>query len=307
VYSIFTRRKTFTGWLLLGTLAICITAIWAAIDSTAPQAGPPTIHLQPLPIPLPSKLAIPRYDPGPSRFRNGETLVYEASWIGIPAAEARIVLLNDGGARDSWTGKLWLRSSPAVDLLYRMRDYVSEDFSGDNLRPHAMYILQHEKKRRDEWLIRFDDREHLVTSSKKNAEGRIWVRKFSGGEPWGPFSGAMLALSLPLTTGESYTFDVFSGGNRYVLAFNVQRRESITTPLGTFRALRIIPSVVWLSESKFRHQVSEMVVWITDDERHLPLRIEAAVFIGSIRIDLVQVRNAVGPAIAAASERTPTN
>jgi hypothetical protein len=250
---------------------------------------------------LPSDLPIPHYNPGRQPFRSGETLIYQASWVGIPAAEARIVLLNNGANGRSWTGKLWLRSSTAVDVLYRMRDYVYEDFNGNDLRPRDMHILQHEKQRRDEWSVRFDDREHLVTSAKRNAQGRTWVREFSGGEPWGPFSGAMLALSLPLNVGETYTFDVFSGGNRYVLAFNVDRREPISTSLGTFRALRIIPSVVWLSEGKFRDQVSQIVLWVSDDERHLPLRIEAAAFVGSIRVDLAKVVNAPPPHVVEAA------
>jgi hypothetical protein len=127
------------------------------------------------------------------------------------------------------------------------------------------------------------------------------VREFSGGEPWGPFSGAMLALSLPLAVGETYTFDVFSGGNRYVFAFTVDKQESLRTSLGTLRALRIMPSIVWLSEGKFRNQVSKTVLWVTDDERHLPLRIEAAAFVGSIRVDLAQVLNAPPPTFASAA------
>jgi uncharacterized protein DUF3108 len=305
VYSIRIKWKTFVGRFLLVCLATCCTAIGAAsVELPSRQAAPPRPNVDPPPIPLPSDLAVPRYSPGPPPFRSGETLVYEASWIGIPAAEARIVLLKNDAASRSWTGKLWLRSSTAVDVLYRMRDYVSEDFDRDDLRPREMQILQHEKQRRDEWSVRFDDREHLVTSAKRNAQGRTWVRKFSGGEPWGPFSGAMLALSLPLTVGETYTFDVFSGGNRYVLAFNVNKRESITTSLGTMRALRIIPSVVWLSEGKFLNQVTRMVVWVSDDEQHLPLRIEATAFVGTIRVDLVQVRNSPRPTVAVAPART---
>jgi len=301
------KWKTFAGRLLLTGLAICCTAIGAAsIELQSREAARRPSLRKPVPIPLPSDLAIPHYDPGPPPFRSGETLIYEASWMGIPAAEARIILLNNGARRGSWTGKLWLHSSTAVDLLYRMRDYVYEDFNRDNLRPRELHILQHEKKRRDEWSIRFDDRERLVTSEKKNAQGRTWVREFSGGEPWGPFSGAMLALSLPLTVGETYTFDVFSGGNRYVLAFTVDRHESITTPLGTLRALRILPSVVWLSEGKFLSQVSKTVLWITDDERHLPLRIEAAAFVGSIQVDLAQVLNAPRPTVAAVEPPSPT-
>jgi len=306
VYSIRIKWKTLAGRLLLICLAIYGMAIAAAsleLPSREVVAPHPSLRRS-TPIPLPSDLAIPRYFPGPPPLRSGETLVYEASWIGIPAAEARIVLLKNLRDGHSWTGKLWLRSSTAVDVLYRMRDYVYEDFNRDNLRPRDLHILQHEKRRRDEWAVRFDDREHLVTSAKRNAQGRTWVREFSGGEPWGPFSGAMLALSLPLTVGETYTFDVFSGGNRYVIAFNVERRESITTSLGTTPALRIRPAVVWLSEGKFLNQVSKMVVWVADDEQHLPLRIEAAAFVGSIRIDLVRVLNAPHPKTAEATQRT---
>jgi hypothetical protein len=302
VYSIRIKWKTFVEHLLLIGLAICCSAVGAvSVELPSPQAS---LH-PPVPIPLPPDLAIPHYDPGPPPFRSGETLVYEASWVGIPAAEARIELLNNGAASRSWTGKLWLRTSTAVDVLYRMRDYVWEDFNRDDLRPREMHILQHEKKRRDEWSIRFDDHEHLVTSARRNAQGRTWLREFSGGEPWGPFSGAMVALSLPLMVGQTYTFDVFSGGNRYVLAFTVDKHESVTTPLGTWRALRIIPSVVWLSQGKFLNQVSKTVLWVTDDERHLPLRIEAAAYIGSIRVDLAQVLDPPGPTPAAAVQRNP--
>jgi hypothetical protein len=254
------------------------------------------------PLPLPPDLPIPHYNPGPPPFRNGETLVYAASWMGIPAAQATIIVARDRAQPSAWSGRLWINTSRAVDVLYRMRDYVDESFSRDSLRPAAMHILQHEKQRRDVWSVTFDDDAHVVTSEKKNAEGRTWIRKFSGGQPWGPFSGAMLALSLPLTVGETYTFDVFSGGNRYVVAFDVQKRESIETPLGTFRALRIVPTVLWLSQGKFRNQVSETVVWVSDDASHLPLRVEAASYIGSIRIDLAQVQH--GPTMKPAPPQT---
>ncbi|MGH7840040.1 MAG: DUF3108 domain-containing protein, partial [Candidatus Binataceae bacterium] len=155
-----------------------------------------------------------------------------------------------------------------------------------------LYIVQHEKSRLDFWRATFDDSAHLVTAVKTNRAGRTWIRRFSGGEPWGPFSGAMMALAQPLTPGATYTVDVFSGGNRYVFAFAVLKREQITTALGSFAALRIEPSAVWLSENSFRSQTSSMTVWVTDDARHLPLRIESAVFFGTVRADLTQILQA---------------
>jgi hypothetical protein len=296
------------GELLLIILAIaCCASIAESIAAESPRAAAPGRSLErQASIQLPSNLVIPHYSPGPAPFHSGDTLIYRASWLGVPAAEARVVLLNNGADDRSWTGRLWLRSSTAVDVLYRMRDYVSEDFNDADLRPRQMHISQHEKKRRDEWSVRFDDQQHLVTSTRKNAQGRTWLREFRGGEPWGPFSGAMVALSLPLKVGETYTFDVFSGGNRYVFAFTVDKRELLSTPLGMLPALRIIPSVVWLSQGKFRSQVSQTMVWVRDDERHLPLRIEADAFIGTIRVDLVQVSGGAGGVVGDASfKRTP--
>jgi hypothetical protein len=287
--------------------ALCLPAP-ARSGSATPSADPvlrsmPAKRAKPLPqrtpgpIPLPTALKIPRYEAGPPPFNNGETLVYDAAWAGIPAAEARITVTHNRLYPQSWTGQMWINTSKVADPLYRMRDYIREDFGRESLRPDEMYILQHEKKRLDEWRVKFDEENHLVVSVKKNRAGRIWTRRFSGGDPWGPFSGAMMALSQPLTVGQTYTFDVFSGGNRYVFSFAVQQREQITTALGTFNTLRIEPSVLWLSEGSFRSQARDTTIWVTDDARHLPVRIESAVFIGTVRADLTQIVNAAVPTL----------
>jgi Protein of unknown function (DUF3108) len=302
----FWRRQAFAASLILLLSGSGSTdTIPPHADDPASMATPrppskPRHHpLHPLdPIPLPTDLNVPRYTPGPSTFREGETLVYDVSWVGIPAAEAQISLDYSKARPQMWTGQMWITTSSGADLLYRMRDYFRENFQRDSLQPDDMYILQHEKQRRDEWRVAFDHNARLVTAVKRNSHGRTWIKHFSGGDPNGPFSAAMLALSQPLKVGETYTLDVFSGGNRYVFQFKVVTREQITTTLGTFDTIRIEPSVLWLSEGSFRSQASETTVWVTDDSRHLPIRISCAVFIGNVTADLVKVLN--GPAIASA-------
>lgn len=250
----------------------------------------------PKPIALPASVTIPRYPQGPEPFRDGETLVYDASWEGIPAAEARVTIVHNRAHPDWWTGQMWINSSKVVDPLYRMRDYFREDFGFASWLPNSVQVLQHEKSRQDRWVASFNPDRTLITAVRTNKQGRTWIRSFSGGAPWGPFSGAMIALSQPLTVGKSYTFDVFSGGNRYVFSFDVMGRERITTGLGTFTVLKIQPSVLWLSEGSFRNQASTMTIWVTDDPRHLPIRIESAVFIGAVRADLTQASMLPAPA-----------
>src|SRR2546428_8274079 len=105
-----------------------------------PKRRPHPMHPQG-PLPLPVDLKIPSYTPGPLPFRSGETLVYDPSWVGIPAGETRITLNQNKAHPEWWTGQMWITSSKPVDLLYRMRDYISEDFSRDSLLPNDIYIL----------------------------------------------------------------------------------------------------------------------------------------------------------------------
>lgn len=243
----------------------------------------------PTPLPLPANLKIPSYPPGPPTFHDGETLFYDATWLGAPAASARVIVSRNRLHPEWWRGEMWITSSSIVDLVYRMRDYFREDFARDSYRPDNIYIQQHEKKRFDEWHTTFDHQDSLVTAIKRNRDGKTTERLFSGGDPLGPFSGAMMALSQPLKTGDDLTFDVFSGGNRYVFAFNVVGRERITTALGTFDTLKIEPSVLWLSQGNFRSQARETIIWVTDDGRHLPVRLAADVYFGYIYVDLVKI------------------
>jgi uncharacterized protein DUF3108 len=309
------RSAPAFGSLLL-TAALTLTAavslasndnITQSLNATSPSAAGPKAsrpRAMPTPLPLPTNLAIPRYVRGTEPFSDGQVLVYEASWEGIPAGEARIRMAHSNPHPGWWTGEMWITSSALVDKLYRMRDYFREDFALTSWQPVEIDILQHEKQRKDHWVATFDRPHQLVTTIKTNKAGRTSIRRFSGGDPWGPFSGAMMALSQPLTPGRNYTFDIFSGGNRYVFTFAVQGRELITTGLGAFNALRIEPAVLWLSDGSFRSQAHATTLWVTDDARHLPLRIESAVFIGSVVVDLTNVLG--GPGMASqSSAHTP--
>jgi len=286
----------------LGT--ICFALAVAALCAYGQQPHQRTLMLSPAhprgptpaPIPLPGNLHIPTYRPGPIPFRDGETLLYRASWLGVPAADARIQITRNKHNPQWWTGIMWLNTSAVVDIVYQMRDVFRENFDYTSLRPNDIYIVQHEKQRLDQWRVNFDRNNHLVTAIKTSRHGKITTRRFSGGDPLGPFSGAMMALSQPLRPGDSLNFDVFSGGNRYVFAFKVLARERLTTALGTFETLKIEPWVLWLSEGSFRSQMRETTIWVTDDSRHLPVRISASVFFGSVYADLIEITGAPPPA-----------
>src|SRR5438445_9990708 len=98
-----------------------------------------------------------------------------------------------------------------------------------------------------------------------------------------------MALSQPLNDGSVLRFDSFAGQNRYVMELRVAGRGRIQVPAGTFDAIRVIPRYVYVSDQSVPQMAREATIWVSADSRRLPVRIEAAAYIGRLYADLVSV------------------
>lgn len=287
------------------TIALMLPLVMLLLSPPAPgqqtsaHAPPDAVHPQvPKILALPPQVELPAYRPGPMPFRDGEQLTYVASWLGIPAAQAQIELHRAPRDPALWIAQATISTSKAVDVVYKMRDYMQERFADGSFQPREMDIRQRENHRHDDYAVRFDHAQNLVTMRKSGPRG-IQLKRFSATNPWGMMSGAALTLSQPLKVGDKFVLDLFSATNRYVLSFTVTGRDRLQTPLGAVDALRIEPAVIYMSDSKMRSQASATTIWISADARKLPLRVDSATFIGTVRIDLAKVDN---PHAAAAGE-----
>ncbi len=238
----------------------------------------------------PADLNIPGYTPVKIPFHPGQSLTYRISWAGIPAAGATINMQGNPGNPELWTSEVRISTNELVDLLFKMRDYMRENFSRRSLAPRDIYIKQSENQRLHEYLINFDSGSGMVRMVKRHKQKSKKV-EFHSPNPMGPISGSLMALSQPLKVGQTLIFDVFAGQNRYVVALKVERRERVRVALGDFEALRITPTILYVSDNEVRDKAREATIWVSADERHLPLRARAAAFIGYITADLVQVED----------------
>src|SRR5262249_37657917 len=141
------------GWLTSAVgapLMHCGEVAASGQSAASATTGPiPRAVRTPKPVALPTNLKIPRYAQGPEPFQDGEVLTFEASWEGIPAANARVVLTHKRRDPTQWKGEMWLNTSKVADVFYRMRDYFHEDFAYATWQPDRIDILQHEKSRLD--------------------------------------------------------------------------------------------------------------------------------------------------------------
>ena len=79
---------------------------------------------------------------------------------------------------------------------------------------------------------------------------------------------ALFVLRL-LRLGQPVCMEVFAGRKVWKLPGQMAARESIDTPLGRFDTLRFDGDAVGLDDPTARRARAH--VWVTDDERHLPL------------------------------------
>jgi len=78
--------------------------------------------------------------------------------------------------------------------------------------------------------------------------------------------------------GHTIELPVNDGSKTQRVVVEVQAREKVQTPLGTFDAFRVEPKVF---NSLFKRK-GRMLIWFSADDRQLPLRIKAVIAVGSI-------------------------
>jgi hypothetical protein len=92
--------------------------------------------------------------------------------------------------------------------------------------------------------------------------------------------------------GDKIPFSMFLDNKLYNLYIRYEGKDEIHTKSGTFKALKIVPLLI---EGTIFKGGDKMTVWVSDDDNHLPLRIESPILVGSIKVDLVNYENLRNP------------
>lgn len=82
---------------------------------------------------------------------------------------------------------------------------------------------------------------------------------------------------------ETYAIRCFMDKEVWPLQVKFICRETITTDLGTFRCLKFRPIV---QKGRVFKREEDLNIWITDDKNHIPIKGQADVLVGSIKMEL---------------------
>jgi hypothetical protein len=220
-------------------------------------------------------------------FNIPEKLIYDLTWTGIKAGEAELEI-KDNGDYLSIISKA--NSSKWVSVFYHVEDIVisklKKERYGNFFASPINYRLKIKegKHRRDKELI-FDHSVNKVTYiNHLDNERKDFI---IGDSTYDALSCFYYVRTLPLEVGKSVFVNLFDSKKFYSVEVQVLRKEAVRIPLGSFDAILIKP--IMKSEGIFSRK-GDILIWLSDDERRIPLMLQSKVAVGSIKAVLVRIQ-----------------
>lgn len=184
----------------------------------------------------------------------------------------------------SYAFQVDLKTSDFFSRIYAVEDQATSYLDYNTLLPYNLQIKVRESKQIKEVRSVFNHNELKAT---------YWEKKVKKGEDpkeknvqWEikPFSqNVMTALfylrTFTLTPGKDLKFRVADDGKNYMFTGKVLRREKLSTEIGKLDTVVVQPTI---TINGMFQQVGEILIWLTDDDRKFPVRIESEIKIGTL-------------------------
>lgn len=212
------------------------------------------------------------------------TLKYTVDWRVFPAGTASFHLQQQG-TREHVTA--YANSIGTMNLLFPVADRYDSDFDRATGCSYDYSKQIQEGPRRIQGNMRLDYAKHQQTVTERNMINGS-TRHLTTAIPGcvtDVLSGIFYAATQPLVIGHDLLFPVADAGKVVTVTMKVEAKESIVTPAGTFATIRVQPTA---DAGVVKHRGS-ILIWYTDDARHLPVQVRARLFWGTITMRLSSI------------------
>jgi hypothetical protein len=233
-----------------------------------------------------SKFAPPASMP----FAPGERLRFRLRWTVVPAGEAILEVLPfqtvDG--QRAYHFRLTARSNLIVDQFYKVRDRIDAFASIDMRRAIHYRHKQHEGDNRKNVEVRFDWENDIALYNDGQTDSEVQIKPGTF-DPLSVFYYSRLAdfdvdghIQCPVSDGKKCV----DGQARIV------KKETIKVISGWYETYLIEPDLKHVGGVFEKSKDAKIHIWVTADERRLPVKIASKVSIGSFVGELVAIENA---------------
>jgi uncharacterized protein DUF3108 len=234
----------------------------------------------------------PAVSPAPQikAFQPGEKLTYIATWsdtvkMGTAVMEVKAETLSDG--REALRLVSTSRTEGAVGSLYPLGDTIQSVFDPAIMQTLSFSLreTQGKKLRRRSFVF---DHEHKTVTVGKNDDP---VKTFPIPDQVQDNLSSIYYLRTreDFTVGNTIKFETFDGEKSWVIEVQVLGREKVKTPAGEFDTIKV------KAYKGFLMSEGEILIWLTDDVRKIPVVIKSKIKIGSVMFNLKELKTGGNP------------
>jgi hypothetical protein len=217
-------------------------------------------------------------------FQSGEKLVFKIKYGIISAGEATLAIedFTHHDSVDCWLFSITTKTNSFFDRIFKVRDRI------ESVTDKAKFISYRFEKKLQEGNYK-QHRIHLYypdqyfsfylkysRKSKEFKEKRMEIPD----ETQDILSAFYFVRKQNLSVGDSLLINVTSDGRNVVTKVLVHKRETLDTIFGETECLVIEP--VMETEAVFK-QSGRIQIWVTDDDRKIPVKLESKVTFGSFK------------------------
>lgn len=212
-----------------------------------------------------------------------EKLVFELSWAMIKAGTAvmKVSESSDGEGRKAYQISAVTSSNDFIDMFHKVRDRIDSFVYADSLASYRFKVHQEEGRFRSDKEITFDYANGAAIYSVDKETSSYPIPSYVHDA----LSALYYVRTRELVAGKTVIIDVFDDKKLWQVEVKVLGKEKVKTPAGEFNTILIKPILKF--EGIFQRK-GDLYIWLTDDNKKMPVRMRSKVVIGSVWADLIE-------------------
>ncbi len=223
-------------------------------------------------------------------FQPNEVLEYRVHYGFMDAGEAKLEISSD--IREI-NGRKCMhmigsgRSVGAFDWFFKVRDRYESFIDQEALIPWMFIRKIEEGDYSKKQNVVFNHYKKTASSEKKTINTPSHVQDI--------ISAFYFARTLDFTNaspGDTFTIMTYLDDETFPLTIKYIGKETIKTKAGKFRCIAFHPMLL---EGRVFKEQDGMTVWVTDDKNRIPIRAEAEIMVGSVKMDLKKYSGLANP------------
>lgn len=219
-------------------------------------------------------------------FSPGERLTFKVRWMFVPAGDVTLEVFPDRKIKGRPCHHFIMKAKTTrfADCFYKVRDRI-DSFAEKEMKRALLYKKRKEGKSKKDVIVDFDwQRQQVVYSNFGRKRSPVDIRPGT----FDPLSVFYAFRSMDLSLGKVLTLHVSDGKKTVLGTAKVLKREMIDVAGKSYDSFLVEPTLEHLGGVFEKSREAKLMIWVTADEKKMPVRVESEVLVGSFVAELIR-------------------